>query len=60
MDREVTLVVPQFIYDIYSDAAKDLIASGYTVERVMSAALHAYAQHLIEEMMADGTITEES
>lgn len=60
MYKEVTLTVPQFIYDIYAEAAKDLIDSGYTIERVMSVALHAYAQHLFEEMIADGTINEAS
>lgn len=58
MYQEVKLVIPQVIYDIYADAAKNLSDSGYTIEQVMSAALHAYAQHLFEEMIADGTIHE--
>lgn len=57
MDIEVTVKIPQFIYNIYANAAKDL--GNYSVERVMSCALHAYAQHLFEEMLANGELQED-
>ena len=59
MFKKVTVTVPDLIYDIYADAAKNLTNEGYTIELVMSAALQAYAQYLFEELIADGTITEE-
>ena len=51
---KATVEVPRLIYDIYADAAK--LLAGPTVEQVMSAALHAYAQHLVEEMRANGEL----
>ena len=57
MDVKVTVTVPQLICDIYADAAKNL--GNYTVEQVMSSALHAYAQYLFEEMKASGELTDE-
>lgn len=57
MEVSVTVTVPKLIYDIYAGAAKDL--GDYSVERVMSSALHAYAQYLFEEMMANGELTDE-
>ena len=49
---DVKLSVPKPIYGIYADAAKRL--RGYSVEDVLSAALQAYAQYLLDEMMAKG------
>ena len=57
MEVKETVTVPQMIYDIYVAAARDL--GNYTVEQVMSSALHAYAQYLYEEMKANGELTEE-
>lgn len=57
MDIEITVKIPQFIYNIYEAAAKDL--GDLPVERVMSCALHAYAQHLYEEMLASGELQED-
>lgn len=57
MDIKVTVKVPQFICNIYEAAAKDL--GDFSVENVMSCALHAYAQHLFEEMLADGELKED-
>ncbi len=54
MEMQVKLKVPKLIYDIYLSAAEQL--DGYTVEQVMSSALHAYAQCLYEEMVADGEL----
>ena len=54
MDIEVVVKIPEFIYDIYANAAKDI--GDTSVEWVMSCALHAYAQHLFEEMLANGEI----
>ena len=57
MEVEVTVRVPQFIYDIYADAAKDLGTSD--VARIMSGALRAYAQCLFEEMLKNGELQED-
>ena len=57
MEVEVTVKIPQIIYDIYAAAAKDI--GNYSVEQVMSSALLAYAQHLYEEMLAGGQLKEE-
>lgn len=57
MEVKATVTVPQLIYDIYAEAAKNL--GNYTVEQVMSSALHAYAQYLFEEMKASGELTDE-
>ena len=57
MEIKVTVTVSQFIYDIYTDAAKNL--GDYTVERVMSSALHAYAQYLFEEMSITGELKDQ-
>lgn len=57
MEVKATVTVPQVIYDIYVEAAKNL--GNYTVEQVMSSALHAYAQYLFEEMKASGELTDE-
>lgn len=54
MDIEVTVKIPHLIYNIYADAAKDL--GDYSVEQVMSCALQAYAQHLLEEMLTNGEV----
>ena len=54
MDIDITVTVPQFIYNIYADAAKDL--GNYSVAQVMSCALQAYAQHLFAEMQEDGEL----
>ena len=54
MEVKATVTVPQMIYDIYVAAARDL--GNYTVEQVMSSALHAYAQYLYEEMKANGEL----
>ena len=56
MDVKATITVPKIIYDIYADAAKRL--GDYSVEQVMSSALHAYAQYLFEEMQASGELTD--
>ena len=58
MNIDVTVSVPKLIYDIYADAAKKL--GTYTVEQVMSSALHAYAQYLFEEMMSNSELPEET
>ena len=57
MEVKATVTVPQVIYDIYVEAAKNL--GNYTVEQVMSSALHAYAQYLFEEMKASGELADE-
>lgn len=57
MEVKATVTVPQVIYDIYAEAAKNL--GNYTVEQVMSSALHAYAQYLFEEMKASGELADE-
>lgn len=56
MEIETRVTVPKPIYDIYSEAAKFL--GDHSVEQVMSAALEAYAQHLFQEMMANGELAE--
>ena len=57
MEVEVTVRVPQLIYDIYADAAKNLGISD--VEHIMSSALLAYAQHLFEEMLENGELQDD-
>lgn len=51
MGKPVTIVIPDFIYSIYEDAAKAL--GDITLPEVMCAALQAYAQFLFEEMRAE-------
>ena len=54
MEVEVTVKVPQLIYDIYADAAKML--GNYTTEQMMSGALGAYAQYLFEDVRSNGEL----
>ena len=54
MGKPITIVVPDFIYDIYEDAANAL--GDISLPEVMSAALQAYAQFLFEEMRDDGLV----
>ncbi len=58
MDIGTTVIVPKFIYDIYANAAKRL--GDYTTEQVMSGALQAYAQYLVDEMRANGELTDKN
>lgn len=51
---DVKLSIPKPIYDIYANAAKQLI--GYSVEDVLSASLEAYAQLLFDEMRSNGDL----
>ncbi len=48
MQISTTITVPRFIYELYSDVAKDL--GDHTPEQAMSSALTAYAQHIFHEM----------
>ncbi len=50
----VTVSLPTTIFDIYARAANKL--KDYSVEQVLSAALHAYAQYLFNEMVANGEL----
>ncbi len=58
MEIQATVTVPRFTYDIYAAAAEEL--KDYTVEQVMSSALHAYAQYLYEEMRNSSQLTDDS
>ncbi len=55
MNIQATVTVPKLIYDIYATAAAEM--EGYSVEDVMSAALHTYAQYLYEDMKASGQLS---
>ena len=54
MDVKVTVEIPQVIYDIYANAAKEL--KDYTVEQVISGALQAYAQLIFNDMRERGEL----
>ena len=56
MDVTLTISVPQGVYDMYTDIAKRM--GDFTTEEAMSAALEAYIQHLMEEMMLSGELSE--
>ena len=56
MEIETRVFVPKPIYDLYAEAAKFL--GDLSTEQVMSAALQAYAQHLFQDMLSSGELTE--
>ena len=53
---KIEVEVPRLIYDIYADTAR--LLPGYSVEQVMSAALHAYAERIVQQMLANGELPE--
>lgn len=54
MDIDVTIKVPNFVYNLYEDAAVRL--GDCTPAEAMAGALQAYAQHIVEEMISQGEL----
>ncbi len=57
MDIQAVVTLPDLIYDIYADVAKDL--GDCTVEQALSAALCAYARYIYEEMRSEGLLRDD-